>query len=252
MNEANAVNEANPALGGALGGALGEVKQCLNDRPATAEALREYVQNDRSMRTRFEQRTMFLEGRSTDVPPLEYTVHVTQGTDIVTISLLGCTTSIPLRRIEVLGKEALGVSSAEISRALCEMLGVSRDKFDATLKLEGFGHNGENVLIKPNVFASGKELKNNRPVRPNRKFTLGRSVMCDLCGAVNVAKSKFYTVKVEDAPPGWPELKVCRKRLCNQTDVLWMRGNFVRICKDSHGNKATGSVMGGKPPMPPT
>jgi hypothetical protein len=241
MNEANAVNAANAALGGALGG---EVKQCFNDRPATMEDLRKYVQNQESQRMRFEQRTMFLEWGSSDVPPLEYTVRVTQGAESVTISLLGCTTSIPLRRMEVMGKEALGVSDAEISRALCEMLGVSRDKFDATLKLEGFGNNGANVLIKPNVFASGKELKNNRPFRPNREFTLGRSVMCDLCGAVNVKKSKFYTVEVEGAPSGWPNLKVCRKKLCNQTDVLWMRDKFVRICKYSHGNKATGTVMG--------
>jgi len=239
------VEPVNEALGGER-----------SDRPATVEALRKYVQNQESQPMRFEQRTMFLEGVSSDVPPLGYKVHVTQGDESVTISVLGSCTSIPPRPIEVLGKTKLGVSAEEIIRALCEMLGVSREQFNATLKLEGFGQNGDNVLIKPKVVASGKMLKNNKPDRPIRKFTLGRSEMCDLCGRVNLAKSRFYTVKVEDAPAGWPELKVCRKRLCNETDVVWMRSKFVRIRKDSHGHKASGTVMGGfaafAPPCPPT
>lgn len=224
--------------------------------PATAEALKEYVQSKESQQLRFAQRRLFLDGGASDVGELAYTVHVTKGAERATISVLEKSCEIPLREIEVLGKKELGISAEEIVLAACGMLGVSREEIDTTLKLTGFGNNGENVLIKPNVVASGKKLKNNRPDRQKRQFPLVRCAMCDLCGRVNPATA--YTVKVEDAPASWPcakklGLKVCGTKLCSGTaDVLWVRGEYVRIDKDSHWHKATGTVMGRAPPMPPT
>ncbi len=144
---------------------------------------------------------MFLSGLGRDVDELKYTVVVTEGADTAKISLLEPRRSreVPLRAIEVLGKTELGMIGAEeISNAVIGMLGVGREEFDGALELQGFGKNGANVLIKPNVVAaSGKVLKNNRPRRTGRKLPLVRCAMCDLFGRVGLAKA--YTVKMEGA-----------------------------------------------------
>jgi hypothetical protein len=229
--------------------------------PASGEALGRYVGSKASKELRFAQRMLFLSGNGRDVEQFGYKVSVVVAeapAKHATISMMGLACTVELRAIGLRSsdKTELGIGAEDVRAAVCRMLGVSREEFDTALELQGFGENGANVLIKEGLLESGKEMKNNKPRYTRRTLSLRRCAMCDLCGRVNLETA--YTVKVEDAPASWPcakklGLKVCGTKSCSGTaDVLWVRGEYVRIDKDSHWHKATGTVMGRAPPMPPT
>ena len=225
--------------------------------PKSGGALGQYMRSGVGRRLRFLQRMLYLSGDwCADVAELEYTVNVTVSGERATVSVLDLWCEVELRVCESHGMSELGLGAEDVRSAVIGMLGVSREEFDSALELHGFGKNGANVLIKEGLLESGKEMKNNKPRYTRRTLSLRRCAMCDLCGRVNLETA--YTVKVEDAPASWPcakklGLKVCGTESCSGTaDVLWVRGEYVSIDKDSHGHKATGTVMGRAPAMPPT
>ena len=210
-----------------------------------------HVLSEASAQLRFAQRKLFLSGRGNDVQELEYVVRIHTvvkegGVTCARISLMDnlnlmeMSCEIELREIAVgsTNKTEPGIGADDVRRAVCGMLGASRREFDGALALHGFGRNGENVLIKPNMVASGKEMKNNKARRTERKLKLRRRTMCDLCG-----RAAKYTVSM---PPSWHKmaLNVCGIKSCAaEGDVLWVLGDCVRICKDSKRNTAVGIVM---------
>ncbi len=204
--------------------------------PASAAALGAYMGDDRSLYLRIQQRMSYLRTNEGGESPFRYDVYISVSGRTATISLKEMRCEIPLRVCD--SNETTGIGPEDVKGALARMLGVSREQFDATVELCGFGEkankNASNVLL---VFGKKRAKKNNNAHCQTKTLNLQRSTLCDLCWRVGLA---MYPVAV-DVNGQKMNLRVCNKILCADPSV-WVLGAEVLVTKNSHDRKAIANV----------